>query len=467
MVLQEITFNGTGSFDLDGTIGNYSWNFGDGTTGKGSTITHTYYSNGNYTVTLTVTDNDGNNGTNRSSIHIISFVQHKIPIDQLDLINALYHISLTEQVFCYDSDGNGVEDTFVDPNSVLTAVHGRPANLSGTIVFLLSIGNDSLPEFFWDTTTDLVFSLSHDIGVVENLVVDDPHQQAVMYVTVNKAQWIYFEVNDQYPDSPVTITTRGRTLSSGQFWREQQKIYVFDDPETEYQFSYESIYPPVTALFNPPDGGVINGDNPTIHITYNAPVTIITATFDAIDVKSELLSIDNRNFTFTPAGYLENGSYAFEIDAQALQGTGYLSSTVIYFYLAYELPPQQSFLEKNLGWILFGGFIGSLGALLMFFRVKHVTIDGFIYLKNRKIVPFFKSIIVGPISVRIPDKRLSKAEFYVDGRLKDETTSFPAVWQWNEKAFMRHTLETKVYDSEGNNVSSGEMEFYIFNFTKK
>jgi parallel beta-helix repeat protein len=467
MVLQEITFNGTGSFDLDGTISNYSWNFGDGTTGKGSTITHTYSSNGNYTVTLTVKDNDGNNGTNLSSIHIISFVQHKIPIDQLDLINALYHLSLTEQVFCYDSDGNGVEDTFVDPNSVLTAVHGRPANLSGNIVFLLSIGNDSLPEFFWDTTTDLVFSLSHDIGVVENLVVDDPHQQAVMYVTVNKAQWIYFEVNDQYPNSPVTITTRGRTLSSGQFWREQQKIYVFDDPETEYQFSYESIFPPVTALFNPPDGGVINGDNPTIHITYNVPVTIITATFDATNIKSELLSVDNRNFTFTPAGYLENGSYALEIDAQALQGTGYLSSTTIYFYLAYELPPQQSFLEKNMGWILFGGFIGTLGALLMFFRVKHVTIDGFIYLKNRKIVPFFKSIIVGPISVRIPDKRLSKAEFYVDGRLKNETTSFPAVWQWNETAFMRHTLETKVYDSEGNNVSSGEMEFYIFNVTKK
>jgi hypothetical protein len=116
--------------------------------------------------------------------------------------------------------------------------------------------------------------------------------------------------------------------------------------------------------------------------------------------------------------------------------------------------------------MVLGGCIGSMGGLLIFFRLKNVSIDGFIYMKNRKIVPFFKSIIVGPVSVRIPDEHLSKAEFYVDGVLKDETTTFPALWQWNEKAFMKHTLETKVYDVDGNSASSGEMEFYIFNLSK-
>jgi hypothetical protein len=298
------------------------------------------------------------------------------------------------------------------------------------------------------------------------MVIDDANEQAIMYVTVDKEQWIYIEVNDQYPNAPVSITSSNRKILSDKFWRENQKIYVFDDPETEYQFTFDNIFPTLTAMFSPPDGGVINGDNPTIKITYNVPVTIISATFNSINIESNLLSLDDKSYTYTPSGYLENGTYPLEINAQALQGKGYLSSSAIYFYFAYEIPPQKSFLEKNWLGIVLGGCIGAMGGLLIFFRLKNVSIDGFIYMKNRKIVPFFKSIIVGPVSVRIPDEHLSKAEFYVDGILKDETTTFPALWQWNEKAFMKHTLETKVYDVDGNSASSGEMEFYIFNLSK-
>jgi chitodextrinase len=51
--------NGSGSYDPDGTIVDYHWNFGDGTIGSGVYAMHSFAGPGNYTVTLTVTDDDG------------------------------------------------------------------------------------------------------------------------------------------------------------------------------------------------------------------------------------------------------------------------------------------------------------------------------------------------------------------------------------------------------------------------
>ncbi len=47
------------STDLDGTITSWSWNFGDGNTSTTQNPSHTYATDGTYTVSLEVTDNDG------------------------------------------------------------------------------------------------------------------------------------------------------------------------------------------------------------------------------------------------------------------------------------------------------------------------------------------------------------------------------------------------------------------------
>lgn len=56
-----VTFNASTSVDADGTITAYAWNFGDGTTGSGQTVSHTYAASGPFNVSLVVTDNAGAN----------------------------------------------------------------------------------------------------------------------------------------------------------------------------------------------------------------------------------------------------------------------------------------------------------------------------------------------------------------------------------------------------------------------
>ena len=61
IVNQAITFDATTSYDPDGNITSYDWNFGDGNTTNTTEkmITHSYTSAGDYNVILTVTDDDG------------------------------------------------------------------------------------------------------------------------------------------------------------------------------------------------------------------------------------------------------------------------------------------------------------------------------------------------------------------------------------------------------------------------
>ncbi len=53
-----VYFDGSGSGDPDGSI-TYSWDFGDGTSSTGGHPSHTYSSGNTYTVSLTVTDEEG------------------------------------------------------------------------------------------------------------------------------------------------------------------------------------------------------------------------------------------------------------------------------------------------------------------------------------------------------------------------------------------------------------------------
>jgi len=65
-----IQFNGLSSTSNVGSIVSYSWDFGDGKTGAGGTVSHTYNGSGYFTVKLTVKDEAGNEGTAFKTIFV-------------------------------------------------------------------------------------------------------------------------------------------------------------------------------------------------------------------------------------------------------------------------------------------------------------------------------------------------------------------------------------------------------------
>lgn len=65
-----VNFSGAGSVDPAGNALIYAWNFGDGSTGSGQTISHTYSAIGTYTATLTVSDSLGGVGVSSVTITV-------------------------------------------------------------------------------------------------------------------------------------------------------------------------------------------------------------------------------------------------------------------------------------------------------------------------------------------------------------------------------------------------------------
>lgn len=77
---QEIIMNSIGSVDSDGSIVTYFWNFGDGNTSSQENPKHTYSIAGDYTVTLSVTDNGGltSTATTNATVTNLHIVRHQV-----------------------------------------------------------------------------------------------------------------------------------------------------------------------------------------------------------------------------------------------------------------------------------------------------------------------------------------------------------------------------------------------------
>lgn len=72
---ERVYFNASASYDTDGTISKYTWDFGDGSAGRGKTTSHIYEipvpGTKTFSVTLTVWDDDGLSHSSSQNVTVI------------------------------------------------------------------------------------------------------------------------------------------------------------------------------------------------------------------------------------------------------------------------------------------------------------------------------------------------------------------------------------------------------------
>jgi PKD repeat protein len=128
-----IVFDGRASFDPDGIITSYQWDFGDNTSAPGAAPSHSYSQPGIYTARLTVTDNSGSIGTATTTATIAT---NQPPPSDLDGVTwCLVHLhwvdnSSDETAFLVElsQDGGQTYSTVrtLPPNSVEALSLPRP-----------------------------------------------------------------------------------------------------------------------------------------------------------------------------------------------------------------------------------------------------------------------------------------------------------------------------------------------------
>ncbi len=158
------SFDGSPSTDPDGTIVSYAWNFGDGSNGTGLTTTHNYAAAGTYPVTLTVTDDDGEEDSVTRNV-VITATPNQPP-------NAAFTSSTSDLTASFNGSGSTDSDgtitayawDFDDGETGTGATTTHEYDAAGTYSVTLTVTDNDGDED----------SVTHDVTVTDPPNPSDP-----------------------------------------------------------------------------------------------------------------------------------------------------------------------------------------------------------------------------------------------------------------------------------------------------
>jgi PKD repeat protein len=102
-------FKGIDSYDPDGVLISYKWEFGDGTIGNGENIEHIYQKAGTFEIKLVVEDDEGKSKTDYTTCYIIE--KNLLPVP---MINGPYTGKIGSLISFYSKGSNDPDGTIIN-----------------------------------------------------------------------------------------------------------------------------------------------------------------------------------------------------------------------------------------------------------------------------------------------------------------------------------------------------------------
>jgi PKD repeat protein len=223
---ETITFDGSLSYDSDGEIVQWHWDFGDGSDGVGEIVTHVYSQSGTYSVILQVTDDEGSTDSYQTSVEV--FQPNRAP--EMPDFNGETYCEISENyiykalttdpdndtikyIFEWGDGGSNTETSFVQNNSTVTInkiwneaglfllkVFAKdelnvPSDTYQTYVYVdvdVIFINDQLRGYLLDYGRDGTYDIYHDNETGEDVSVGINDEGMILIDNDDDGKWNWF-----------------------------------------------------------------------------------------------------------------------------------------------------------------------------------------------------------------------------------------------------------------------------------
>ncbi len=238
----QVTFNDAGSYDPDGEIISFNWDFGDGVTSSGVIVDHLYELPGSYVATLTVTDNLG--GIEKASVTLeVQFDQNRavhVEDISISLISVPGGISAQAEVTIVDLHGTPMAGVTVagEWGGIVNASVSGITDSNGIATFISNKTKKTGIITF--TVTDVLaagylYDANQNIETQDYISTDEPvNQKPVAEAKASPSSGVaplcvYFTGADSY-DTDGQIVSYEWDFGDGGKAAEQTVSYIYSSP---------------------------------------------------------------------------------------------------------------------------------------------------------------------------------------------------------------------------------------------